>query len=86
MKVNKKRSKLLDKRPNILERWQITAEELTELIDANPSMRGNMFGYVAEMKLRKLWFSTARVTHAVNMTTMTARRKVTSLSLTKAIA
>lgn len=53
------------KKLDILKRWQITAEELTELIDANPSMRGNMFGYVAEMKLRKLWFSTERVTHAV---------------------
>ena len=58
-------SHLSEKRRNILERWQITAEELTELIDANPSMRGNMFGYVAEMKLRKLWFSGERVTHAV---------------------
>lgn len=53
------------KKQSILNRWQTTAEELTELMDANPSMRGNMFGYVAEMKLRKLWFSTERVTHAV---------------------
>lgn len=53
-----------EKKRNILERWQITAEELTELIDANPSMRGNMFGYVAEMKLRKMWFSGEQVTHA----------------------
>lgn len=51
--------------PTILERWQITAEELTEIVDANPSMRGNMFGYVAEMKLRKMWFSGERVTHVV---------------------
>ena len=50
---------------DILERWQITADELTELIDANPSMRGNMFGYVAEMKLRKMWFSNEHITHAV---------------------
>lgn len=55
----------VEKNRNILERWQITAEELTELIDANPSMRGNMFGYVAEMKLRKIWFSGERVTQAV---------------------
>ncbi len=48
----------------ILERWQITAEELTEIVDKNPSMRGNMFGYVAEMKLHKLWFSSWRVTQA----------------------
>jgi hypothetical protein len=53
------------KKQTILERWQITAEELTEIVDANPSMRGNMFGYVAEMKLRKMWFSDERVTHAV---------------------
>ncbi|MDQ3687815.1 MAG: hypothetical protein M3430_19745 [Acidobacteriota bacterium] len=56
---------LSEKKQNILERWHITAEELTELIDANPSMRGNMFGYVAEMKLRKMWFSGERTTHAV---------------------
>jgi len=56
---------LSEKKRNILERWHITAEELTELIDANPSMRGNMFGYVAEMKLRKMWFSGERITHAV---------------------
>ncbi len=53
------------KKRNILERWQITAEELTELIDTNPSMRGNMFGYVAEMKLRKMWFSSERITRAI---------------------
>jgi hypothetical protein len=37
----------------ILERWGITAGELTELIDANPAcLRGILLGYVAE---RKLW-------------------------------
>jgi hypothetical protein len=55
----------LNKKITILERWQITADELTEIVEANPSMRGNMFGYVAEMKLRKIWFSDERVTHAV---------------------
>lgn len=54
-----------EKKRSILARWQITAEELTELVDANPSMRGNMFGYVVEMKLRKMWFSSEHVTHAV---------------------
>lgn len=53
------------KKLTILERWQITAEELTEIVDANPSKRGNMFGYVAEVKLRKMWFSSERITHSV---------------------
>ena len=39
---------------SILERWNITVDELTELIDANPSLRGMMLGYVAELQLRKL--------------------------------
>lgn len=61
----KRSTPVSEEKRNILERWQISAEELTELVDANPSMRGNMFGYVAEMKLRKIWFSGERVTHAV---------------------
>lgn len=44
-------------RDTILQRWRITAEELTELVDGNPSLRGIMLGYVAEMKLRQIWFS-----------------------------
>jgi hypothetical protein len=38
----------------ILQRWQVTAEELTEVIDENPSLRGMVLGYVAEHKLRDL--------------------------------
>jgi hypothetical protein len=38
---------------SILERWNITVEELTELTDTNPSLRGIMLGYVAELQLRK---------------------------------
>ena len=44
------------KRKNILHRWGLTAEELTEIVDNNPSMRGLMLGYVAEFKLRKMFF------------------------------
>jgi hypothetical protein len=50
---------------NILDRWEITIEELTELVDKNPSLRGVLLGYIAEMKLRKIWFSTERITHAI---------------------
>ena len=32
------------------ERWGFTAEELTRIVDENPSLRGMLFGYVAELK------------------------------------
>lgn len=51
-------------RRNILERWGLTPAELAEIIEENPSMRGLMFGYVAEYKLRKMWFSDDRVADA----------------------
>ncbi len=35
---------------SILERWDITPEELTEVIDQNPSLRGMILGYLAELK------------------------------------
>ncbi len=38
--------------PNILEKWQISADELTKIVDENPSLRGFMFGYVSEYKAR----------------------------------
>jgi hypothetical protein len=51
-------------RPNILDQWQISSAELAEIIAANPSMRGLVFGYVAEFKLRKMWFSGKAVENA----------------------
>lgn len=41
----------------ILERWDVTAEELTRVVDENPSLRGMILGYLAEMKLEKLWLT-----------------------------
>ncbi|MFH0963473.1 MAG: restriction endonuclease [Planctomycetota bacterium] len=38
----------------ILERWDISPEELTELVDRSPSLRGILLGYVAEHQLLKL--------------------------------
>lgn len=38
------------KKESILKRWGITEEQLTELVDQNPSLRGMMLGYVAEKK------------------------------------
>ena len=39
---------------SILERWEITIEELTRVVDQNPSLRGMIFGYLAELKLENL--------------------------------
>ncbi len=44
-------------RESILKKWRISERELTEIIAINPSMRGLMLGYVAEYKLRKMFFS-----------------------------
>lgn len=45
----------------ILDRWDIIAEELTEIVASNPSMRGLMLGYIAEYKLREMWFEDERI-------------------------
>ena len=39
---------------NILEQWRVSLDELSEAILANGSLRGMVFGYVAEIKLREL--------------------------------
>lgn len=46
-----------DERKSILKRWDLTEQELTEIIRQNPSMRGLMLGYIAEYKLRKMHFA-----------------------------
>ncbi|WP_139323093.1 restriction endonuclease [Deinococcus marmoris] len=40
------------KKANMLEDWGVTYEELGEALEENPSLRGMVFGYVAEIKLR----------------------------------
>ena len=45
---------------SILDRWNFTYEELTWLIDNNPSLRGMVLGYLAELKLESLWLSDPR--------------------------
>lgn len=46
----------------ILERWGVSAEELTAVVDENPSLRGMVLGYIAEAKLRTLLLSDGRIT------------------------
>jgi transcriptional regulator with XRE-family HTH domain len=40
--------------PTIMDEWKITADQLTLLLQENPSLRGMLFGYVAELKLREI--------------------------------
>lgn len=47
----------------ILDRWGISASELTQIIDDNPSLRGFLLGYIGEFQLRKIWFSDERITN-----------------------
>lgn len=47
----------LDAGDDILARWSVSAKDLTTLTDENPSLRGMLLGYVAEHKLRQIWFS-----------------------------
>jgi hypothetical protein len=36
--------------------WKLTYEDMDELVTDNPSLRGMVLGYAAEVKVRKLWF------------------------------
>ena len=49
------------KPPSILERLYLSADNLTKLVDANPSLWGMLLGYVAEHKLQELWLSGSEV-------------------------
>lgn len=47
---------------SILERWSITEEQLTDLVDQNPSLRGIMLGYVAEQKFHDSFLEHPEIT------------------------
>lgn len=49
----------------ILEKWKLTSEELDEIMQQSPSLRGFTFGYVSEYKLKKIWFSDNRVNNVI---------------------
>lgn len=66
---------------SILDRWDLTAVELTQIIDSNPSLRGFLFGYVSEFKLRKLLFSDDKTSN-VRKDDDHDRTKIGDLSLT----
>ena len=43
----------------------MTPEELTKLVEDNPSLRGMILGYLAELKLEKLWLSGDNVSEVI---------------------
>lgn len=50
------------KKQSILERWEISEEEFTEIIDNNPSLRGMNLGYIAEKKFHDMFLSHPYIT------------------------
>ena len=48
---------------SILDRWDLTIEELTQVVDENPSLRGMILGYLAELKLEKMWLQRESVSN-----------------------
>lgn len=48
---------------SILEEWGVSSEQLSEIVAQNPSLRGMLFGYVAEIKLREIIASFPEVTY-----------------------
>ena len=39
---------------NLLRDWQISSKQISSLINQNPSLRGMLLGYIAELKLKEL--------------------------------
>ncbi len=50
----------------LLEDWQLTQSELSEIIENRPSARGILFGFVAEYKLSKLPDASSGVSHVAS--------------------
>lgn len=50
---------------NILDTWQISAEELTEIVRDNPSLRGFIFGYISGYKTRAFFEGFKELDHVV---------------------
>ena len=48
--------------PSILKRWGISEQDLTELVEQNPSLRGILLGYVAERKFHEIFLNHPAIT------------------------
>ena len=60
---------------NILTEWGITPDQLTELLDENPSLRGMLLGYVAELKLKEIVTSIPDVSYTVKFDDHNRKKK-----------
>lgn len=47
---------------SVLDRWELSEADLTDLIENNPSMRGVVLGYVAELKFRQMYVDKEGIT------------------------
>ena len=65
LEVLKKLDPGTDGPESILSRWSITENDLTELVDHNPSLRGMVFGYVAEKKFHDAFLEHPAITEKV---------------------
>jgi hypothetical protein len=48
------------RRMGLLDDWDLSFDEINELLTDNPSLRSFLSGYAAELKCRKLWFDSER--------------------------
>lgn len=55
---------MTNEKKSVLDRWEITEEQLTDLVDQNPSLRGMILGYVAETKFHEQFLDHEAITDA----------------------
>jgi hypothetical protein len=60
---------------SILTEWEITPQQLTELLEENPSLRGMLLGYVAELKLKEIVTSIPHVSYTVKFDDHNRKKK-----------
>lgn len=60
---------------SILTEWEITSQQLTELLGENPSLRGMLLGYVAELKLKEIVTSIPNVSYTVKFDDHNRKKK-----------
>ena len=63
------------KKDNIIHRWGLSIEEISLIIESNPSLRGMVFGYISEFKARKMWFERQEFTSLKKYDDHERRRK-----------
>lgn len=59
----------------ILNQWHITSHQLTTLLEDNPSLRGMLLGYVAELKLREMIASYPEVSYTTKFDDHNRKKK-----------